>query len=40
MKFLKTIQDRVNYPFAKDKWALGFTDLCFVAKVLFGSPPV
>lgn len=30
----------VNYPFAKDKWASGFTDLCFVAKVLFESPPV
>lgn len=25
----------MNYPFAKDKWASGFTDLCFVAKVLF-----
>gem|GEM_PF-3602790 len=30
----------VNYPFARDKWASGFTDLCFVAKVLFESPPV
>ena len=30
----------VNYPFAKDKWASGFTDLRFVTKVLFESPPV
>jgi ABC-type cobalamin/Fe3+-siderophores transport system ATPase subunit len=35
-----TILAVVNYPFAKDKWASGFTDLCFVAKVLFESPPV
>ena len=26
----------VNYPFAKDKWASGFKDLCFFAE----SPPV
>ena len=30
----------VNYPFAKDKWASGFTDLCFSREVLFESPPV
>jgi len=30
----------VNYPFAKDKWASGFTDLCFFTEVLFESPPV
>lgn len=34
------LQNLVNYPFAKDKWASGFTDLCFVTKVLLESPPV
>ena len=33
-------RDFVNYPFAKDKWASGFTDLCFFTEVLFESPPV
>lgn len=39
-----TIKDmfcvEMNYPFAKDKWASGFTDLCFSKEVLFESPPV
>lgn len=30
----------VNYPFAKDKWASGFTALRFFAEVLFIAPPV
>jgi hypothetical protein len=30
----------VNYPFAKDKWASGFTALCFFAEVLFMASPV
>ena len=34
------IKQTVNYPFAKDKWAWGFTDLCFSKEVLFESPPV
>ena len=33
-------ESRVNYPFAKDKWASGFTNLCFSKEVLFESPPV
>ena len=33
-------ENEVNYPIAKDKWASGFTDLCFCKEVLFRSPPV
>lgn len=29
----KHVLNRVNYPFAKDKWASGFTDLCFWKEV-------
>jgi hypothetical protein len=36
----KTFNSLVNYPFAKDKWASGFTDLRFFTEVLFVSPPV
>ena len=36
------LNNTVNYPFAKDKWASGFTDLCFFTEVLYShlKPPL
>ncbi len=33
IKMVETKRDKVNYPFAKDKLASGFTDLCFSKEV-------